>query len=126
MNDIPTQFRKKALTLNSSMECPVCKSTKSEILDKRNFQHYAARRRRCSNGHRYSTVEMCKDFSKTPDETTQKAPADVEAILRQSLPLSIDKNKLKNIIFPISADVVINSLDNIINYKELVKNLHNL
>lgn len=126
----------KGIRLNTSMECPFCKSTKSQVTDKRNYLNRILRRRWCENGHRYSTLEVVGEQDKTSASTpikivNQPGVTDYSYIedinkLKKTLPISIDKEKLKNIIFPISADAVINSLDDIIDYKELIKNLHNL
>jgi len=41
-----------------TMECPVCKSNKSKVVDKRNYEDHILRRRECNNGHRFNTIEL--------------------------------------------------------------------
>ena len=124
---------------NSSMNCPVCNSAKSRVLEKRNFTNRVSRRRYCENGHRYSTLEVIAERDK--NKSSLKIPKtsgitdyvnlnDVNK-LKQALPRAINRNKLENIISPLKSDprkanLFIDSLNQIINYEALIKIMHDL
>jgi transcriptional regulator NrdR family protein len=39
------------------IKCPECDSLENKVFDKRNHINQIIRRRKCSNGHRFSTIE---------------------------------------------------------------------
>lgn len=56
---IPDFLAKKGYKAGgSSVTCPVCASTKGAVTDSRPSEGSIRRRRMCSNGHRFSTIEV--------------------------------------------------------------------
>ena len=91
---------------SNGIECPICKSQKSSVTDKRNYTDRIWRRRKCDKGHVYSTSEVVelslknkrrissKHFgsgtdnpnfnpNKEPVEIKPKAPDSADTILRR-------------------------------------------
>lgn len=48
----------KQFGYNTGMLCPICKSSRSRVFDKRNNAAYIIRRRECDNKHRFTTKEL--------------------------------------------------------------------
>lgn len=46
------------LAASKGLECPVCLTILSEVIETRQQYGYIGRRRRCINGHRFSTWEL--------------------------------------------------------------------
>ena len=56
---------------SNGIECPICKSQKSSVTDKRNYTDRIWRRRKCDNGHVYSTSEVVESDENMKNKITK-------------------------------------------------------
>lgn len=109
IESVPLPDEKKEISYSIGVECPVCKSLKSRVLDKRNSNKDTILRRKvCENGHRYSTVEVLGQR----DSYTNKMKV-------KKTPLTDEEIKSK---FPRVKDALLTHL----NFKEFIKSIYNL
>ncbi len=84
----------------AGLECPVCKSPNSSILDKRNYADRIWRRRECLKSHRFTTIETVEKQSDIDDRVTkvrQKFGNKFKGAHKEKVPMSaIDMKKVND------------------------------
>ena len=68
---------------SSGIECPICKSQKSGVTDKRNYTDRIWRRRKCDKGHVYSTSEIIETDANMKDRITKNHFSDENPGMRK-------------------------------------------